>query len=108
MNRRDLIRGIGRAICAGYTAPFLPSLLVAGAVPASPGFAFGRNGDSELFVTNFDVLRNGIDLKQGKDYIQVSSTQIEMLIESRMDDVFSVRVRKKMVNPSVELTFEVD
>lgn len=27
MNRRELIAGIGRAICAGYSAPFLPYLL---------------------------------------------------------------------------------
>lgn len=27
MNRRELIRGIGRAMCAGATVPFLPSLL---------------------------------------------------------------------------------
>lgn len=28
MNRRDFIRGIGRAICVGGTVPFIPSLLL--------------------------------------------------------------------------------
>lgn len=36
MNRRELIRGIGRALCAGATVPFIPSLLPMSSVIEEP------------------------------------------------------------------------
>lgn len=42
MNRRELIKGIGAAIIAGFTPRFIPSLLDSDALPfEAPGFVMG-------------------------------------------------------------------
>ena len=61
MNRRELITGIGRALCAGAAVPFLPSLL-----PEKPLTPWAT-----LHQQAFDALVAGN--QSGKSYLMIEN-----------------------------------
>lgn len=62
-DRRSLIKGIGKAICAGVAVPFIPSLLSASTVPHvfyPTGQTFiVNNGSSVLYVVGKEAVYTG-------------------------------------------------
>ena len=111
MNRRELIRGIGRALCAGLTVPYIPALLADPISSVSPGFNFGMRGqqygfinqNGDYFPGDFDVYLNKKLLKRGTDYIYESASQIIMKRVVVVGDDIAVKARKKMINPKVDV-----